>query len=390
MKYLISEERRYILQTYKRYPLILKRGDGVYLYDDKGRKYLDFLAGISVNNLGYNHKEILKVIDKASRELIHTSNLFYTEPQVQLAKKLSNLTNKGKVFFANSGAEANEAAIKLARAYGNSFSKKRYEIITLKNSFHGRTLATIFATGQIKYQRGFEPKIRGFKYIPINDINKLKKSVNEKTAAIMIELIQGEGGVNLLSKEFVSEIVKICKERDILFIVDEIQTGLGRSGEIFAFKHFKVIPDIVTVAKSLANGFPIGAMIVKNKFAKYLSYGMHASTFGGGYLITSVASKVIDIVSKDSFLKKVKKKGEYFKRRLEELKDKKNNIKNVKGIGLMLGIELNQECSVMVNKAIQNGLIINCIQGNILRFLPPLIISEKEIDEGINILQKIL
>ncbi len=389
-KLIVQKEKKYILQTYKRYPVELVKGDGVWVWDAEGNKYLDFLAGIAVNNLGYNNKILNKVIADSSGKLIHTSNLFYTYPQIRLAEKISMLTNRGKVFFANSGAEANEAAVKLARAYGNSFAEKKSEIITLKNSFHGRTLATVFATGQTKYQKGFEPKIKSFKYVEPNNIKSFNKTVSDKTAAVMIEFIQGEGGVEPLDRNFVKNIVQVCKERDILFIADEIQTGMGRTGKMFAFQHYKILPDVITVAKAIANGLPMGLMIVKNKFAKYLSYGMHASTFGGGYLVSSVAEKVVDIISDNKFLEKVNALSEYFFDKLRILASEKKVIKRIKGKGLMIGLELNKGCSEYVLAALKRKLIINCAHDNVLRFLPPLIIVKENIDFAVEVLREIL
>jgi len=386
---LFKKEKKFIINTYSRYPIILTRGDGVYLYDNKNKKYLDFLSGISVNNLGYNNSEIIKIINESVKKLIHTSNLFYTEPQIKLAEKLSKLTNKGQVFFCNSGAEANEAAIKLTRAYGNYFKIPKHNIITLKNSFHGRTLATVFATGQEKYQKGFEPRIETFIYAEPNNIENIKKLINEKTAGIMIEFVQGEGGVNVLDKNFVKYIYKICQEKEIIFIADEVQTGLGRTSKLFAFQHYGVIPDIITLAKSLAAGLPMGAMIAKRKYSKYFKPGMHASTFGGGFLVSNVANYVVDKVSNKNFLKNIQRVGNYFYKKLIELKNEFSFIEEVKGLGLMLGLKLSIEANKIVLKAIENGLIINSVQNYILRFLPPLIITEKEIDEAIEILRKI-
>ena len=294
---LIKKEKKFVLQTYGRYPVALKKGDGVYVWDVNNKKYLDFLAGIAVNSLGYNNKEINKVVNRSLDMLIHTSNYFYLEPQINFAEKLSNLTNKGKVFFGNSGAEANETALKLARAYGNSFKKNRKKIITLKESFHGRSLATIFATGQKKYQKGFSPKVGNYVYLKPGDIKSLNKALDNDVSAVLIELIQGEGGVNILDKEYVQTMYKICKQKKILFMVDEVQTGLGRTGKLFAFKHFNIIPDVITLAKSIAGGFPMGVAVIKNEYAGILKPGMHASTFGGGYLVSSVAAKILDIIS---------------------------------------------------------------------------------------------
>lgn len=386
---LFKKEKKFIINTYKRYPVILKKGDGVYLYDINNKKYLDFLAGISVNNLGYNDDGIKKVIKNSIDFLIHTSNLFYTEPQIELAEKLSNLTNRGKVFFCNSGAEANEAAIKLCRAYGNSLNPPKHNIITLRNSFHGRTLATLFATGQKKYQKGFEPKIKTFLYAEPNNFKSVEKLLNKNVSGIMIEFIQGEGGVNVLDKNFVKDIYNLSREKNIMFIADEVQTGLGRTGKLFAFQHYNVIPDVITLAKSLAGGLPMGAMIAKNEFAKYFKPGMHASTFGGGFLVASVANYIIDKVSNKNFLKNVQTNGKYFYKKLLQLKKEYDFITEVRGLGLMLALKLNFDAYPIVEKALEKGLIINSVQNNILRFLPPLIVTKKEIDKAVEILNEI-
>lgn len=380
---LIKKDKKFVLQTYTRYPIALKKGEGVYVWDVNNKKYLDFLAGISVNNLGYNNKEINKVIGQSLDKLIHTSNYFYTKPQIDFAEKLSNLTNKGKIFFANSGAEANETALKLARAYGNSFKKPRKKIITLKESFHGRSLATIFATGQEKYQKGFQPKVGNYVYIKPNDFKALKKALNNDVSAVLIELIQGEGGVNKLDKEYVQTMYKICKQRKIIFMVDEVQTGLGRTGKLFAFKHFNVVPDVITLAKSIAAGFPMGVAVIKKEYAGILRPGMHASTFGGGYLVSSVASKVLDIIGNESFQRHLQVTSKYFYRHLTNLKKKYKFIIEIKGMGLMLGLKLKFPCKDIVAKLLKLGLIANCIHDNILRFLPPLIIKKEHVDQAI-------
>ncbi len=387
---LVKKEKKFILQTYSRYPVALKRGSGVYVWDFNNKKYLDFLSGVAVNNLGYNNLRIRSVINNPFNKLIHTSNLFYTNPQIKLAEKLSKLTNRGKVFFANSGAEVNEAAIKLARAYGNQFKKPRKKIITLKNSFHGRTLATVFATGQKKYQKPFKPKVGDYIYVEPNNIKKLKKAVSNKVSAIIIEVVQGEGGVNKLDKNFVHTVYFLCKKNKILFIIDEIQTGFGRTGKLFGFQHYQIVPDVITIAKAMANGFPMGAMVVKKEFADVLQPGMHASTFGGGALISSVAEQVLDIISKKSFLNHVQKMSKYLFEKLNKLKEDYPFIIEVRGIGLMAGICLNIDGTDIVKKALKQGLIINCVQKNIIRFLPPLIIQKNHIDEAIKKLNKVL
>lgn len=380
---LIKKEKKFVLQTYGRYAVALKKGDGVYVWDVNNKKYLDFLSGIAVNSLGYNNKEINRVVNRSLDMLIHTSNYFYLEPQIDFAEKLSILTNKGKVFFANSGAEANETALKLARAYGNSFKKNRKKIITLEGSFHGRSLATIFATGQKKYQKGFSPKVGNYVYIKPDDIKSLKKALDNDVSAVLIELIQGEGGVNTLDKEYVQTMYKICKQKKILFMVDEIQTGLGRTGKLFAFKHFNIIPDVITLAKSIAGGFPMGVAVIKKEYAGILKPGMHASTFGGGYLISSVAAKILDIISKKSFQDHIQMISNYFYKQLVGLKKKYPFIVEIRGMGLMLGLKLKCPCKDIVKKLLTLGLIANCIHENILRFLPPLIIQKKHVDEAI-------
>jgi len=387
---IFEKEKRYVLQTYSRYPICLKKGKGVYVWDIDDKKYIDFLSGISVCLLGYNHKEINKVINKSYKKLIHTSNLFYLEPQIRLAEKLSKLTNKGKVFFSNSGAEANEAALKLARAYGNSFKKPRRKIVTLLNSFHGRTLNALFATGQKKYQKGFEPKIKSFQYIEPNNVKMLRKVLKKDVAAFLIELVQGEGGINVLDYDYVQTACRLCKKYNIIFMVDEIQTGLGRTGRLFAYQSYDILPDVITLAKGLANGLPIGVTIISNKYAEFLKYGMHASTFGGGYLVSSVAEKVIQIISDPEFLHKVRLIAKYFEKRLIELKNKYEVVNDVRGRGLMRGLELKIECKNIVKRLLDLGLITNCVQNNILRFLPPLIIEKKHVDEAIDKIDAIL
>ncbi len=386
---IVKRNKKYVLQTYTRYPVALKKGKGVYVWDVNNKKYLDFIAGISVNNLGYNNKQINSIINKSLENLIHTSNLFYTEPQINLAEKLSKSTNNGKVFFCNSGAEANETALKLARAHGNRFKNPRKKIITLKNSFHGRSLATVFATGQKKYQKGFKPKVGNYTYIRPDNIKMLKKILNNDVSAVLIELIQGEGGINILDKEFVQYLYKECRKKKILFMVDEVQTGLGRTGKLFAFKYFNIIPDVITLAKSIAFGLPMGVAIIKKEFAGILKPGMHASTFGGGDLVSSAACKVIDIISKKSFLDDVQKISKYFHTKLLSLKKRYKFIIEVKGIGLMLGLKFKFPCKDVVKKLLKQGLITNCIQDNVLRFLPPLIIKKNHVDEAIQKLDKV-
>jgi len=386
-------EKKYVVPTYSRIPVSFVKGNGVYLYDSKGNKYLDFFSGIAVNSLGYNNPFIQQALAKQSSKIWHTSNLYYIEPQILLAEKLSKLSNKGKVFFANSGAEANEAAIKLARLYGKTIDKKKTKILSLENSFHGRTLATITATGQKKYQKGFEPLPSGFQYVKINNVQDLKKKMSHETAAIFLEFLQGEGGINLLDTEFVNTIIDLAKKYKILIIADEVQSGLCRTGKWFAFKHFKIIPDIITSAKALGNGFPIGAMIAKKEISQLFSFGTHASTFGGNFLATAVANAVIDYMKTHKMDNYVATMGRYFIKKLNNLKKQfPNTILKVKGKGLMLGLQISPKIPVgkIIEKAREKGLLIGPAGNNVLRFLPPLIIEESHIDKAINLLSAIL
>jgi len=382
MSYLNSE-KKYVFQTYKRYQILFVKGKGKYLWDDKGKKYLDFLSGISVCSTGHCNPKVVEAIQKQSGKLIHVSNLFYIKPQIELAKMLSNISFGGKVFFSNSGAEANECAIKLARKWGDG----RYEIISFNNSFHGRTIATLSATGQKKFSKGFEPLLSGFKFADLNDISSVERLINNKTCAVIVEPIQGEGGVCLATKEFLTDLKRICKKNNILLIFDEIQCGLGRTGKIFAYKNYGIEPDIITLAKSLGGGLPIAATIAKKGIAEILSYGSHGSTFGGNPVCCAAALEVLKIVNNKKVLKNVEITGKYFLDKLNILQEKYNFIKEVRGLGFIIGIELNIDGKEIVKRCLQRGLIINCTQNKVLRFLPPLIINKKDVDAAISILE---
>jgi acetylornithine/N-succinyldiaminopimelate aminotransferase len=378
----------FFLKTYRKYNIVFVKGDGKYIYDNKGNKYLDFFSGLSVCNLGYKDKKLVDTLIHQAKLIWHCSNLFYSLPQQKLAELIVEKTfPAAKVFFSNSGAEANECAIKLVRKYGSKTN--RYEIITFKNSFHGRTIATLSATGQKKVQKGFEPLLKGFKYAKFNDINSVKKMVNKHTVAIMIELIQGEGGVIPAEQEFLKELRKLCDKKNLVLIFDEIQTGFGRTGEFFAYQYYKVKPDIITLAKSIANGIPLGATVVDKKYADVFDYGDHGSTFGGNLLACSVAVEVIKKIN-DKLLSHVKNVGEYFYNKLSELKNKYKFVNSVRGIGLMLGMELNFPCRNVVEKCLQNGLVINVTQEKVLRFLPPIIIEKSDVDNAVKILDNVL
>jgi acetylornithine/N-succinyldiaminopimelate aminotransferase len=374
------------LKTYKKYNVVFVKGKGKYLYDDKGNKYLDFFSGLSVSNLGYQDKNLFNALIKQTKLLWHCSNLFYSLPQQKLAELLVKKTFPGKVFFSNSGAEANECAIKLVRKYGSKTN--RYEIITFENSFHGRTIATLSATGQKKVQKGFEPLLQGFKYAKFNDINSVEKLVNKNTVAIMIEPVQGEGGVIPAEQKFLKELRELCNKKNLVLIFDEIQTGFGRTGEFFAYQYYKVKPDIITLAKSIANGIPLGATVVDKKYSDVFDYGDHGSTFGGNLLACSVAVEVIKKID-EKLLAHVKEVGKYFYDKLLELKNKYKFVKSVRGVGLMLGMELDFPCRNVVEKCLQNGLVINVTQEKVLRFLPPLIIEKFDVDKVIKILDDI-
>jgi len=352
-----------------------------------GKKYLDFFPGWGVGNLGHCHPKVMSAVRDQVSKLIFIPNNYYHAPQAKLAKEIVYLSFSGKVFFCNSGAEANEAAIKFSRKFGQG----RYEIISFQDSFHGRTLAALAATGQKKYQAGFEPLPEGFKTVKFNDIEAVKSAINpNKTVAIMLELIQGEGGVNVASVEFVLALRKICDEKKLLLIIDEVQTGLGRTGKLFCYQHYGITPDIITIAKAIAGGLPMGVMLVKKEIADTLGPGMHASTFGGGPLIAKAALAVLTAIQKEKLLTNAQRTGEYLFSGLNELKNKHSIIKEVRGLGLMAGIELNIEGNTVVEKSIEKGLLINCTHERVLRLMPALNITKKEIDKAINILDNVL
>ncbi|MFA5779408.1 MAG: aspartate aminotransferase family protein [Elusimicrobiota bacterium] len=386
-------EKENIFQTYKRNPVLFVRGSGKYLWDDKGKKYLDFFSGISVSSVGHCHPKIVRAIKIQSEKLIHASNLYYTTPQIELAQSLSDLSLGGKVFFSNSGAEANECAIKLARKFGNKAGK--YEIIAFKNSFHGRTLATLSATGQKKFHEGFAPLLGGFKFAEFNNLCSVEKLISPKTCAIIVEPIQGEGGVYPAEKNFLKGLRDLCDKNKLLLIFDEIQCGLGRTGKFLAFKNYGVVPDILTLAKSLGGGLPVAATIAKKKVAEIFGFGDHGSTFGGNPVCCAAAIEVLKIVNDKKLLKNVEEVGNYFMSELRKLQKKYGIIKEVRGLGLMLGAELNSELisengKEIESKCLQKGLLINCTQDTVLRFLPPLNINKKDVDTAVSILADVL
>ncbi|MGA2227297.1 MAG: aspartate aminotransferase family protein [Syntrophobacteraceae bacterium] len=382
-----QECSRHIFGTYARFPVAFVRGAGCRLWDDAGKEYLDFLAGIAVCSLGHSHPEVARAISEAAGKLIHVSNLFYTYPQVELAAQLTRLSFADKVFFSNSGAEANEAAIKLARKYSrDTFGPGRFHIISMKESFHGRTMATLSATGQSKVHQGFEPLMEGFAFVDFDSISAVEAAITDKTCAVMVEPIQGEGGLNFPSAGYLRDLKKLCKDKGLLLIFDEIQSGMGRTGSLFAYENEDVSPDIMTLAKALANGLPMGAMLASDEVARAFTPGSHASTFGGGPLVASAALATIRIISEPAFLAKVRETGAYFVSRLEEIKKSYPFIKGVRGRGLIVGLELTVPGAKFVSKCLERGAIINCTHDTVLRFVPPLIAGRSEVDEMIGIL----
>lgn len=388
---IIKTEKDYYMPVFARYQLVLSHGEGPYVYDAEDNKYIDFLAGIAVNALGHAHPKLVQAISEQAGKMIHCSNLYYTEVQAVLIEKLVKLSGLGKVFLANSGAEANEGAIKLARKYGKTIAKDKVQIITANKSFHGRTLATLVATAQPKYQEGFEPLMSGFDYAPYNDIETLGKMMSDKTCAVMLEPIQGEGGVNLPKDNYLAQVKALCEKYNALLILDEIQTGVGRTGKMFAYEHYGMKPDIVTLAKGLGGGMPIGAFIASDKVAQVFVPGDHGSTFGGNPLACAAANAVLDVIEEEKLLKNVNDMEKYFFQELNKLKDKYPQlITEVRGKGLIIGMELTQMGRDIVNECMKYGAIINCTAGNVLRFVPPLNITTQHIDEVLTIVDKVL
>ena len=378
-------------KTYKRFPIVITKGKGCSLWDAEGKKYIDFVSGIAVCNLGHAHPRISEALSKQADILLHVSNLYYTEPQIELASLLTENSFADRVFFCNSGAEANEAAIKLSRKYfKDKGESERYRIITMEKSFHGRTMATLSATGQDKIRKGFEPILEGFDYIPFNDIDAMRKSINSSTCAVLLEPIQGEGGVRCPDPDYLKAVRRLCDEKKVLLIFDEIQTGMGRTGKFFAYEHFGIEPDIMTLAKALANGLPIGAMLASEEVAQAFGPGAHASTFGGTPIITAASVQVVKVLLEEKLFHHCAKIGAYFKERLQDLKAKHGSIVDVRGMGLLLGMKLKVEGDTIVNSCMEKGFLINCIQGNILRFIPPLIIEKEEIDALVVCLDEVL
>ncbi|MFY9139712.1 MAG: acetylornithine transaminase [Thermacetogeniaceae bacterium] len=380
--------KRYLMQNYAQLPLVITRGQGVRVFDAEGRCYLDFVSGIAVNALGHCHPKVVAAIQKQAEQLIHCSNLYWLEPPVVLAKELAVLSGLDRVFFCNSGAEANEAAIKLVRKYAYGRGIDNPEIITFTGSFHGRTLGTLAATGQEKFSLGFTPLPEGFRHVAFNNVAELKKAVGPQTAAIMLEPLQGEGGVYPATQELM-DTLKELQERGILLVFDEVQCGLGRTGKVFAYEHYGVKPDILTLAKSLGGGLPIGAAVAREEVAAVFQPGSHGSTFGGNPVACAAAKAVLDVIKEDGLIEQAAGNGKYMKTRLTALQDR-YPIKEVRGLGFLLGMEMDQPAGQLVSLCQEEGLLINCTAERVIRFLPPLITTREEIDEALEILEKAL
>ncbi len=393
LKKIISSDSEYLFQNYgTRQEVCFVRGEGSRLYDQDNREYIDFFSGIAVCNLGYGHAALSKALHRQVDTIIHTSNHYHNHEQIEAASLISDVAFPGKTLFCNSGTEANEAAIKLARRYGLSIDKDRYQVISFRNGFHGRTMGSMSATAQNKIHGGFGPLPRGFKYLPFNDIEAFKKELKKtkKTAAVILELIQGEGGIVLADKKFVKSIFDICRKRDILVIVDEVQTGIGRTGSAFAFQQYGISPDIITIAKGLGGGIPIGAMHAKNFLLEHLPAGSHGSTFGGNHLACAAAVVVLRELKKKSLYANIEKNSRLIMDRLENLKNNKSIIREVRGMGLHIGFEVTGDGPALVKEALKAGLVINCTAGNIIRIMPPLTIPASLVKKGMNILEEII
>ena len=387
---LMMLSEKYVAHTYARYPVLLVRGKGTRVWDREGEEYLDFVSGLAVCNLGHCHPKVVKSIQEQAEKLIHVSNFYYIEPQIQLASLLCKYSFADEVFFCNSGAEANEGALKLARKYSKEkIGKDRYEIITMERSFHGRTLATLTATGQEKFHKGYDPLMPGFKYVLFSDIGAVKQAIDSKTCAVMVEPIQGEGGVNCPTPGYLKALREICDEKKLLLIFDEVQVGMGRTGKLFAYEHERVEPDLLTLAKSLAGGVPIGALLIKKEVADSFKPGDHASTFGGNPLASAAGVAALTAILEEGMLENCQKMGDYFLSEFWKVEEKFPFVKEVRGKGLILGMELKIEGGPIVKEMLKKKILINCTMGNVLRFLPPLIVTKEEIDRVVKALEEV-
>ncbi|PKM80524.1 MAG: aspartate aminotransferase family protein [Firmicutes bacterium HGW-Firmicutes-14] len=388
---IIEKGQKFVMNTYGRLPLALVKGEGAFVWDAGGNKYLDFVAGLAVNSLGHCHPKVVEAIREQAGTLMHVSNLYWIEPQVRLAELLVENSALDKVFFCNSGAEAIEGAIKLARKYARKYlGPDKYEFITMEKSFHGRTLAAITATAQPKYQEGLDPLPQGFKYVPFNDFPALEQAISPNTCAVLMEPVQGEGGVNTADYEYMQQVKKLCDDHNLLLIFDEVQCGLARTGKLFAYEHYGVIPDIMTLAKAVAGGFPMGVLLAREKVAACFGPGDHASTFGGNPLAAAAGCAAVSILTDKKFLAQTAEKGRYFEEKLYGLKEKYSFITDVRGKGLILGMGISVDGKEIVEACRARGLLINCVGSNVLRFIPPLVITREDIDNAVKIIDTVL
>ena len=384
----IADGKKYVMNTYGRLPLVIDRGDGCYVWDLEGKRYLDLVAGIAVNSLGHCHPAVTKAIQEQCTKLLHCSNLYWIENQVALAKLLVEKSGLGKAFFCNSGAEANEAAIKLARKWGKG---EKYHIITMVNSFHGRTLGALAATAQEKYQKAFRPLPEGFSAVELGDLEALEQAIRPETCAVMLEPIQGESGIHVPTQEYMKGVQALCRKHGILLILDEVQTGIGRTGKAFAFQNFGLEPDIISLAKAIGNGVPMGAIVAKTEVADCFQPGDHATTFGGTPIATAAGLAACGILLQEDFLAQVQETGEYFRAQLRGIGERHPGlIAEVRGMGLMIGCELTGSAKAVTAELLNQGVLVNSIGEHVLRFVPPLIITKEQIDEFIAILEPVV
>ena len=387
----INRADKHVMKTYGRYPIVAERGEGCRLWDVDGKAYLDFLAGVAVNNLGHCHPKVVAALREQAGRLLHCSNFYHIPQQVELAEWLCEHSFADRVFFCNSGAEANEAAMKLARKHSNEkHGEDRFEVITALASFHGRTIGAISATGQEKVKAGFTPMLEGFKHVPFGDVEAMRQAITPQSCAIMLEPLQGEGGVNVAPTGYLKAVRELCDEFDLLLIFDEVQVGCGRTGTLWAYEQDKVVPDVMTLAKALAGGPPIGALLTTEELATSLGPGTHGSTFGGNPLVCAAALAAMQAINEEPLLDNCRSMGAYLTEKLEQLKGKYSFIKEIRGLGLIIGVELDIEGGPLVVKAMERGLLMNCTVGNVLRFVPPLIVTRVEIDEAMTILDEVL
>ncbi len=380
MDSIFKKSDMYTMNNYKRFKVAFERGKGMYLYSYDGKEYLDFLAGIAVNILGHSHEVVVNAIKEQAEKLLHVSNLYYIKEQADLAELLVKHSCCDRAFFCNSGAEANDTALKIARKWGSD--KGKYRILSFKNSFHGRTIATLALTGQTKYQEGFGPFPEGFDYIEFNDFEDFKNKVDDKTVGIFVEFVQGEGGINVADKDFIEDVYRFCKDNNMLFIVDEIQSGMGRTGKLFAYEFYDVEPDIITSAKGIAAGLPMGVVLAKDDVASVMGFGSHGSTFGGNPFVSFVACRVLDFVLNSGLIKNAKQMGEYLLDRLKEVAEGSDKVENVEGLGLMVGIKFKDKGMVddIVSKAFESGILVGKAGERTVRLEPPLIVEKSHID----------